>query len=233
MKCAYCGEEMKRRTKDHIISRGFFPSTLSSSSKLITCKCCPECQEDKANCENYILTSVRLDEKSMDYPGGEELSEKAIRALSRRNRGLVQQVNQSLTWEWQTFNGIEQYIPVGIRPLKNELEKFLEYLTKGMYFHMTREIMPCHMKVETFIPLLPQRIPYPFRRDDAELINIITECIRYGEYVECIGDGIFMCIMKTVLNERKDKTISMFIFLIRGRASITLMVPNDLQFVGN
>ena len=227
MKCAYCGKQMKRRTKDHIISRGLFPSDLLPSFELITCKCCPECQKDKANCEDYILTSIRLDEKSMDYPGGEELSEKAIRALSRRNKSLVQQVNQSLKWEWQTFNGIEQYIPVGIKPSKNEMDKFLEYLTKGMYFHMTRKIVPCHMKVKTFIPLLPQSIPFPLRRNDAELINIITGCIRYGEHVECVGDGIFMCVMKTVCNEKGDKAISMFVFLIRGRASVTLLVPND------
>lgn len=233
MKCAYCGKGMKKniRTKDHIIPRGLFPENVPPSVQLITCKCCLECQSDKQSCEDYIITSIRLDEKSAEYLGGNELNESAIRALRRLDKGLIQKINRSLTWKWQSHYGILQYLPAGIRPLKEEMEKFLKYLTKGMYFHMTRALVPCGMRVKTFIPLIPQSIPYPFSAFDANLVNLVTQCIDYSDCAKSVGDGTFMCFMKTLLDEDSEKSVSVFVFAIRGRVSITLLVPDESQLL--
>jgi hypothetical protein len=141
--CALCKRE-RPITVDHVIPRALFER---DSDSLIRVPSCQECQDAKHAGEERLRDLVRLDIGGADH--GDALAQvlRIGRAHVRNPGRSTQAIMERRQIEVTSFGGIYLGEAFEIKWDFAPILRTMEFVTRGLWFHVNREALPRHADV--------------------------------------------------------------------------------------
>lgn len=153
--CVYCGQE-KQLTRDHLISRSFFPREGGFRDNLPQVPACSECNHRKSDLENRIPALFQF---AGDSPSSRMMFESGqMAAIMRGNRRLLREIATGFKEVYiRSEKGL--YVKQAIIPLSSDTTRdiscWLKYIARGIYFLGSGKTLS---KEWTLFPLNPPNI---------------------------------------------------------------------------
>ena len=138
--CYLCGKPLEKdSSREHVVPRQFYPSTLRRGKQLLTLPVHSECNTAYGKDEEYFLQS--LGPVSFDMPVGKELA-KEIRRRYRRAEG--KRLYEMVRREFETRPG-GIHLPHGLVAKRFDPHRIFRVcwkITRGLYFHSEKRFLP-------------------------------------------------------------------------------------------
>lgn len=135
--CVYCGREKSSELGEHVVSKEFF--LVRDRNKLPKVPACGQCNTQKSQHENYVLTVLPIASEHQDAP------EYAVLNLFRRlngNRALARSISLIRSSPWLDATGEKLEFRDAISVDFTHIQRLLEYIVRGLYAHHMGEILP-------------------------------------------------------------------------------------------
>ena len=182
--CVYCGTA-PADTVDHVPPKCLFAK--ANRNNLISVPSCRECNGSFAKDDEYFRQILAMDEKALESPDAQEVSETALRAMQRPDhRKMRESMRPNFRdvedWTGGIFRGVKPgYEFDGLR-----INGIVSRIVKGLFWHENQEILPPSHEVRT--------IRYAhFDQYDisamATIRRIYSRCSANG--IQCVGDNAF------------------------------------------
>jgi len=210
--CVYCGKAATC-TDEHVVPRGLFDKDAPLPDNLIVVPACRPCNERKSRDDSFVRDLLVADEANTGNPLVQPV--------------LKGQVARSMKKGWSDFSRIAQtsgrFLPVHseggiyLRHAFNvpidwkRVNRFFQYVTKGLYWHFFGETFPADYQMDV-------------RRLD---LDLAVETIRDlqgrgvpGPYV--IGDGVFG-VIHALSKEEDDLHSGIWVFAFYNRVFMAVI----------
>ncbi|MBX2843989.1 MAG: HNH endonuclease [Flammeovirgaceae bacterium] len=147
--CAYCGKK-NPETKDHVPPKGIFAPPRPNF--LVTVPCCNDCHSDTAKDDEYFRNMLAMRKDTFRHPDVQGILPKIFRSFSKPEqkkltKSLIKSIKKT---ELKTSEGIYLGSVVTYDADLSRLDKVVQRIAKGLYYHENNVIFPINGKVKSY-----------------------------------------------------------------------------------
>lgn len=130
--CAYCGS-CDNLEREHVIPRCLF---IKQPDDHVIVPACPSCNREKSRYDSELRDFVAVDYYSSKHPTARKLIESKIGRSVRSNRGQLSRTIHQARLETILSNGGIALFRALTMPIDGvPIQKALEFIVRGLYFH--------------------------------------------------------------------------------------------------
>lgn len=147
-KCVYC-VNANEETKDHVPPKSIFAK--DNRDDLIRVPACFDCNNSFSKDDEWLVQLVATNAEFQEFPGLDEVKDRALRAVSRPESYLLESMVSS-------FRNVELWSSAGIYlgnvpAIEFDGDRFgsiIARIVRGLFWHETRRILPEDYVVHSF-----------------------------------------------------------------------------------
>jgi hypothetical protein len=135
--CVYCSGAKPATTGDHVFARLFFP--VAERANLPQVPACGPCNNDKAKQEAYLMAVLPFGGR---HAGAVSDLATMVPPRLAKNKKLHRRLAQQMKEEWQMSPGGVLMPAMGLPFDPTPLERWAEYVVRGLIFHHWKVMIP-------------------------------------------------------------------------------------------